>query len=197
MSLRRSRSDMIAETRAKLIAVARKTFAAEGFASASMDDFTAEVGLTRGALYHHFGDKKGLLRAVIDEIDKEIDADLLKVTKNAPDLWEGFVLESQKYLEKMLDPEIQQIVMRDGPAVLGDVSTWQSHGRYTDIMAGTLQKLMAAGIVKTCDAPALARQINGALMHAAAWIANSPDPGETLPKAQEAFGILAESIKTA
>ena len=56
---------MIAETRAKLVAAARQAFGSIGYAAASMDDFTAEAGLTRGALYHHFGDKKGLLQAVI------------------------------------------------------------------------------------------------------------------------------------
>ncbi len=51
------RSEMIAETRAKLVAAARDAFGRVGYANASMDDFTAGAGLTRGALYHHFGGK--------------------------------------------------------------------------------------------------------------------------------------------
>ena len=54
---RRARADMIDETRAKLLATARQAFGSLGYANTSMDDFTAEAGLTRGALYHHFGDK--------------------------------------------------------------------------------------------------------------------------------------------
>ena len=54
----RSRSEMITETRGKLIAAGRKAFAERGYADASMDDFTAAAGLTRGALYHHSGDKR-------------------------------------------------------------------------------------------------------------------------------------------
>ena len=61
----RKRSEMMEETRAKLVASARKAFAEKGFAAASMDDLTAEAGLTRGALYHNFGDKRGLLQAVV------------------------------------------------------------------------------------------------------------------------------------
>ena len=67
---------MIAETRSKLIAAGRRAFGELGYAEASMDDFTAAAGLTRGALYHHFGDKKGLLQAVIAEIDAEMAARL-------------------------------------------------------------------------------------------------------------------------
>ena len=69
---RRTRPEMIAETRAKLIAAGRTAFAAKGYAEASMDDFTAAAGLTRGALYHHFGDKRGLFEAVVAEIDAEM-----------------------------------------------------------------------------------------------------------------------------
>ena len=82
---------MIAETRGKLIAAARKAFGEVGFAAASMDDFTAEAGLTRGALYHHFGDKKGLLEAVIKEIDADMGARLAEISGAADDPWEGFV----------------------------------------------------------------------------------------------------------
>jgi len=63
--MRRARQDMIAETRAKLIAAARQAFGTVGYAGASMDDFTSAAGLTRGALYHHFGDKEGLFDAVV------------------------------------------------------------------------------------------------------------------------------------
>ena len=66
-----TRAQKMEETRAKLIKAARKAFAEKGFAAASMDDLTAEAGLTRGALYHNFGDKKGLLAAVEFVEDKE------------------------------------------------------------------------------------------------------------------------------
>lgn len=55
----------MAETRKKLIQVARRAFGEYGYADTSMDKLTAEAGLTRGALYHHFGDKKGLFAAVV------------------------------------------------------------------------------------------------------------------------------------
>ena len=66
------RAETMEETRTKLITAARKAFAEKGFAAASMDDLTASVGLTRGALYHNFGDKKGLLAAVVAQIDSEM-----------------------------------------------------------------------------------------------------------------------------
>ena len=73
--VRRTRAAM-QETRALLLATARQMFSEQGFAHASMDDLTARAGLTRGALYHHFGDKKGLLAAVVAQLDAETDARL-------------------------------------------------------------------------------------------------------------------------
>ena len=64
----------MAENRSKLIAAARKAFAEKGYADASMDALTADVGLTRGALYHNFGDKRGLFAAVVNEIDSDMAA---------------------------------------------------------------------------------------------------------------------------
>jgi AcrR family transcriptional regulator len=62
----RRHAQMMEETRAKLIQAARKL--SRPTATPSMDDLTAKAGPTRGALYHNFGDKKGLLQAVIDQI---------------------------------------------------------------------------------------------------------------------------------
>ena len=82
MALRR-RQEMMEENREKLISAGRKAFGTQGFAAASMDELTASVGLTRGALYHNFGDKKGLLAAVVAQVDGEMAAASGTTTYNA------------------------------------------------------------------------------------------------------------------
>lgn len=79
----------------------------------------AQAGLTRGALYHHFGDKKGLLLAVVEQIDAEMDGRLQAISDSAADLWEGFRSRCRAYLEMAQEPDIQRIVLRDARAVLG------------------------------------------------------------------------------
>ena len=185
---------MIAETRGKLIAAARKAFGEVGFAAASMDDFTAEAGLTRGALYHHFGDKKGLLEAVIAEIDAEMTERLNLVSSRAANPWQGFVDECTAYIEMALEPEIQRIVHRDGPAVLGDPSNWSTQNGCIAAMTESLTRLAETGTLRDVDPEAAARLINGATLHAAQWIANADDPQETSKKAVRAFNAMLEGL---
>jgi AcrR family transcriptional regulator len=199
----RPRSEMIAETRAKLIAAARHAFGTVGYAEASMDDFTAAAGLTRGALYHHFGDKKGLLEAVIAEIDAEMNERLCAISARAPNRWQGFVDESVAYIEMALEPEIQRIMLRDGPAVLGDPSQWPNANACISSMTRSLTLLKQEGVVVgDIDPEAAARLVSGASLYAAQWIANADDPEATSKKAVKAFktlleGLLAKDAKTA
>ena len=189
------RPEMIAETRAKLIAAARHAFGTVGYAAASMDDFTAGAGLTRGALYHHFGDKKGLLQAVVQEIDAEMGLRLQKVSARAPNRWQGFVDEYAAYIEMALEPEIQRIMFRDGPAVLGDMSQWPSANGCIAALKKSLAELKADGMIVDVDEEATARLLNGASIHAAMWIANSDDPQATSSKAVEGFRALLEQLR--
>lgn len=190
----RPRNEMIAETRAKLIDAARQAFGSVGFADASMDDFTASAGLTRGALYHHFGDKKGLLQAVIAQIDAEMSERLNEVSARASDPWRGFIDENIAYIEMALEPEIQRIVLRDGPAVLGDPSTWPSQSGCVRSMTESLEKLREEGLIVDIDPEAAARLLSGASLHAAQWIANSDDPTATSKHAAKAFKALLEGL---
>src|SRR5690606_26458307 len=120
------RVETMEENRARLTAAARKAFAEKGYSAASMDELTAEVGLTRGALYHNFGDKRGLLAAVVDQIDTEMATRAQQIAAGAGDDWQGLLAEGVAYIEMALDPEVQRIVLLDGPAVLGDPSLWPS-----------------------------------------------------------------------
>jgi len=190
----RRRAQMMEETRAKLIQAARKAFAANGYAGASMDDLTAEAGLTRGALYHNFGDKKGLLQAVIDQIDAEMLARMRTARQREKTTWLGFLAESMAYIEMALEPEIQRIMLLDGPAVLGDPSQWPNQNACLKTTAQTIQALIDEGTVKPMDAEAAARLINGAALNASLWIAAADDPRIVFAKAVEAFGHLAAGL---
>lgn len=190
----RKRAETMAENRAKLISAARKAFAANGYMAASMDDLTSAVGLTRGALYHNFGDKRGLLAAVVDQIDSEMASYAQEVGAKAGDDWQGLLAEGAAYIEMALDPEVQRIVLLDGPAVLGDPSQWPSQSSCLEITKQTVERLITQGILKPVDVEAAARLLNGAALNAALWVAASPAPKEVLPKAIEAFQTLATGL---
>ena len=160
-----------------------------------MDDFTHQAGLTRGALYHHFGDKKGLLEAVVREIDAEMTARLCKVSSDAPTHWQGFVDECVAYVEMALEPEIQRIMFRDAPAVLGDLSLWPTTSGCVAMVARSIDQLKADGIMIDIDSEVAARLINGASSHAALWIANSPDPKKTSKQAVAGFRAFLEGLR--
>ncbi|WP_179954233.1 TetR/AcrR family transcriptional regulator [Denitrobaculum tricleocarpae] len=188
------RAEMMEETRAKLIASARKAFAARGYAAASMDDLTADAGLTRGALYHNFGDKKGLLQAVIDQMDAEILERLRLEQERAETPWLGLIAEYIAYIEMALEPEIQRIMLLDGPAVLGDPSQWPNQTACLRRATQVIQTLIDAGSIKPVDAEAAALLLNGAALNASLWIAAAEDPRAVFVKVTEAFRCLAGGL---
>lgn len=191
---RRSRAEQIAETTRKLTSAARQAFANQGYSATSMDDLCSEVGLTRGALYHHFGSKEGLFEAVLRQIDGEIAERLRQIWDRETDPWKQFVACCRAYLDLTLEPEIQQILLRDAPAVLGQ--------RFRDLDAQSsiapmqegLEHLMQIGAIPDTDAEALARLVNGALMDAALWVAANDRPQEALQRAQAALQVLLTGL---
>ena len=188
------RAAAMAENRAKLIRAARKAFATQGYADASMDELTASVGLTRGALYHNFEDKKGLLWAVVEQIDGEMAQRLRAIREQAPTLWQGLLAEGSAYIEMALDPEIQRIMLLDGPAVLGDPSKWPGENACLDITMRTIRSLIDEKLVKPVDVEAAGRLLNGAALSAALWVAAADHPKAVLNKAVDAFRKLASGL---
>lgn len=190
----RRRIETMEENRAKLISAARRAFAAKGFAAASMDELTADVGLTRGALYHNFGDKRGLLAAVVAQVDGEMAGRAQDLAAAAPNDREGLLTEGSAYIEMALDPEVRRIVLLDGPAFLGDPTQWPSQSACLEMTKRTVGRLIARGIMKPVDEEAAARLLNGAALNAALWVAASDEPSAVLPKATQAFRIMATGL---
>ncbi|MBM3114086.1 TetR/AcrR family transcriptional regulator [Pseudomonas sp. P66] len=189
---RRTRADM-EETRATLLATARQVFSECGYADTSMDDLTAQAGLTRGALYHHFGDKKGLLAAVVTQIDTEMDARLQAISDSAENPWDGFRHRCHGYLQMALEPEIQRIVLRDARAVLGGASP-DSQRHCLESMQQLIVNLIEKGMVAKAEPQALAALIYGSLAEAAFWIADGEDGNARLAQSVAALELLLRGL---
>jgi AcrR family transcriptional regulator len=191
----RTHVEMMEQTRVKLLASARRAFAERGYAHASMDEFTAAVGLTRGALYHHFGGKERLLLAVIEQIEAEVDGRLRTIAAAAPTAWESFRRRCRAYLELALEPEIRRIILQDARAMFGDVpAAAQSKG--IAALQAALEGLIADGVVAPSHAGALARMLYGAVTEASFWIAE-PDgiPAQRLALALEGLERILAGLR--
>lgn len=190
--VRRTRAAM-QETRTLLLATARQMFSELGYAHTSTDDLTARAGLTRGALYHHFGDKKGLLAAVVEQLDAEMDERLRAITDTAENAWDGFRQRCRAYLEMALEPEIQRIVLRDARAVLGGGSP-EAQRHCIESLRQLIENLVLQGVLVEAQAQALAALIYGSLAEATVWIAEAEDGDVRLAQASQAFELLLRGV---
>ncbi|WP_313071602.1 TetR/AcrR family transcriptional regulator [Atlantibacter hermannii] len=188
------RVETMEENRAKLIAAARKAFAEKGFAAASMDDITASVGLTRGALYHNFGDKKGLLAAVVAQIDGDMAQRAREMAASAGDEWERLLAEGIAYINMALDEEVRRIVLLDGPAFLGDPAQWPSQNNCLESTRQCISAMLERGVIQPVDVDAAASLLNGAALNAAQWVAASSNPQQALPRVIEVFTLMVNGL---
>lgn len=171
---RRSRAEMLDDTHARLIAAARDHFGRLGYAGTSMDELTASAGLTRGALYHHFGGKSGLLGGVVAAIDAELCYRLGKVSSQHADPLTALIERSRVYLELTQAQDVQQIMFKDAPAVLPDESAASADSCVAAI-AELFEQARDANLLPEGASPrTLAILLNGALRDASRWVAQAP-----------------------
>src|SRR3954452_122275 len=67
-----SKAQQSEATRRKLLRVGRDLFARRGFADVPTEEIVRRAGVTRGALYHHFRDKRDLFAAVVEQVEQDV-----------------------------------------------------------------------------------------------------------------------------
>lgn len=116
---RRSNQERSDATRAAIIEAARALFVAKGYADTATPEIVAAAGLTRGALYHHYEDKKALFRAVIDREAREVAALIEQSAGENLGPHEALLAGAAAYFDAMAVPGRVRLLLLDGPAVLG------------------------------------------------------------------------------
>lgn len=166
-----------ASTQAALRAVGRKLFGQLGYEGTSLGAICSEAGVTTGALYHHFGDKKGLFAAVAEELDEGLVAltaqARVRAMAGGADPWQAFLVAIDVFLQAGLHPQGRRIGLTDAPAVLG-AQAWleirERHG--LGAMEQTVRALQALGLLPGGDVRLRARLILGLLYGAVEALAH-------------------------
>ena len=170
------RADYAASTRRALIDAARALFAQNGYAETSLDDVVAEAGVTKGALYHHFDNKKELFAAVVEIVEEHV-MELVAAGPSAQrDPWKALVRGVERYLDACLEPEVQTILLLEAPSVLGWDAWRDREERYgLGLTRAGLQAAMNAKLLKKRPVDPLAHIVLGALTEASMYIARADD----------------------
>src|SRR4051794_18990228 len=106
-------------TRGALVRAARVLFGARGYGGVGTEEIVAAAGVTRGALYHHFRDKRALFRAVFVEAEKEYVQRVAQSVVGVEGPFNQIVAALDASLEAFADEEVARISFSDGPGVLG------------------------------------------------------------------------------
>ncbi len=182
-------------TRARIIAAAQTIFTEEGFAKAALADIVKKAKVTTGAIYHHFGGKKELFIAVAEHLEQVILDEVAETMPPGTSGWDALEWGALKTLEISIRPEIQRIVFRDAPVVVG-LADWRAiEAKYAfGLMMETLGTLpeQSAGHAT----PEITAQILlGAVSEAANAVALSDNPDKALKEAKSTLSLMIRALQ--
>lgn len=188
-------------TQAALRSAGRRLFGELGFEKTALGALCTEAGVTTGALYHHFGDKKGLFAAVAEELDaalvRLVQGAMAQAAQAGATPWDAFLAGMDAFLAAAQDAQARRIGLTDAPAVLGTQGWLEIRERQgLGAMVRTLQGLQAAGALSSGDARLRARLVLGLLYGALEALDHDPRPWEqALPDARALLHAMLAGLR--
>jgi AcrR family transcriptional regulator len=176
---RRTQAERTEATRGALIAAARRLFAERGYDGVGTEEIVRAAGVTRGALYHHFGGKPKLLEAAYEQLEAESTERVARVVLGSEleSPLEAMKAGVEAFLDECAEPELQRIGLHDAPAVLG-WDRWReiAAANGLGLIEASLAAAIEAGEIRELPVKPMAHLLMGALDEAAMLVARSADP---------------------
>jgi len=190
------REEQAAATRAELLRVARELFAAHGYADVGTEEIVRAAHVTRGALYHHFADKRDLFRAVHNQLADELLQQIVAQTAGSADALDALTRGVRAFLDTCEDPAVIRISHLDAPAVLG-WAEWREVDaeHWLGVLTMALGEAMDAGLLERRDVQPLAHMLMGAMVEASMMIANAADPAAARAEVEGPLLALLEGLR--
>jgi AcrR family transcriptional regulator len=178
------------------VKAARKLFADKGFADTPLEEVASRARVTKGALYHHFRDKRALFASVFDDLERELDAAGRRAALEAGlhDPRRAFLAGCRAVLEFGQRPDFHRVAMVDGPAALGLERVHATDAtRGMALMVASVKGLIAAGVIERRPVRPLAVQLFGAVNETAFALVRG-EPGVDIDSALDSLGRLIDGL---
>jgi AcrR family transcriptional regulator len=185
-----------AATIESILKAGRLLFGERGFAATTIDDIAEQARVAKGAVYHHFATKEAVFAAVFDQVSRALVQEIDRAVRTEKDVLAAMVAGTQHYFAACAKGPTGQIILRDGPAVLG----WE---RWREIDAQhfggkiprALEAAMDAGLIARQPVEPLARLLLGAVTEAAVACAGRTDVLKAGNEYTRAFKSLLEALR--
>jgi AcrR family transcriptional regulator len=197
MAERRSNEERSRATREKLVAAARRLFEARTYSEVAIDDVARAAGVTRGAIYHHFGGKQPLFKAVIEDIQDELADHVDRNAEKHDDPWDAFVAGWISFLEQAPTAGIGRVLMLEGPAVIGH-RDWQviDDSHFHETVTAAVEYFMSVGVLPNQRVEPVVRVLLSISNALGALIAGADDPEATRRAVAPVWAQLLNGLRT-
>jgi AcrR family transcriptional regulator len=181
-------------TTTSLVSAARELFAEDGYAATSLDAVVAKAGVTKGALYHHFGGKRELFEAVFVAEQGRLSDTVMAAVNGKEDPWEAFEAGCGAFIEACQEPGAQRIFLLDAPVALGWETIRRLESGSLELMKQGIQMSIDAGSIEARPVVPLAHLLFGAVCESAMVVARAPDQDAALRDALAELHRLLSSL---
>ncbi|SDI14582.1 MULTISPECIES: TetR/AcrR family transcriptional regulator [Bradyrhizobium] len=185
-----------AATTEAILKAGRRLFGDRGFAATTIDDIAESAQVAKGAVYHHFATKEAVFEVVFDAVSRDLVADIDRAVRTERDVLAAMVAGTQHYFAACAKGATCQIILRDGPAVLGwerwrEIDAQHFGGKFPRALAAA----MDAGLIARQPIEPLARLLLGAATEAAVACAGRSDVLKAGGEYSRAFKSLIEALR--
>jgi AcrR family transcriptional regulator len=196
MNVKSRKAEQSQATRAALLEGARELFSDRGYAAVSTEEIVQAAGVTRGALYHHFRDKRDLFAAVVEQVEQDVLERVAAAALGEADPWAQQLAAVGAYLDVCLEPAVQRIVLVDAPSVLGLAAWREIEATYgLGLVRAGLQNVMDAGLIEQQPVEPLAHLVLGALTEGGLLIARAEDRKTARREVGESLDRLLSGLR--
>ncbi|MCI2237989.1 TetR/AcrR family transcriptional regulator [Paenibacillus sp. TRM 82003] len=198
----RNTKEQSAATAAAVLGAARELYSCRGYVDVAVEEVATAAGVTRGAVYHHFGSRQGLFTAVLEQVQQQVAEQVQHAAQAAgEDAWEQLVAGCRAFLTASTQAGVRRLLLVEAPAVLGWARWRELDARHSRrLLHEGVRELLGAGRLRTgpgigVEAGAVVAVLSGAMDEAASWAASSPDPQAAAEQAWQVLHLLLGALR--
>ncbi len=185
-------------TKQALVEVAERLFTAHGYSATSLDAIAAGADVTKGALYHHFSGKQAIFEAAFERVQSRATTGIADAAAGHPDPWDKAQAGMRAFLGAVQEPGYRQVVVADGPSVLGHERYREQEERSTYALVDEIVRSVLTAEGRDLDDAMLdtfTRIFFGAMSAAGGSVAVSDDPAAAALRVEAAIGVILAGLQ--